>query len=111
MVSYPIGIGRKLTSVRDTVSSVGLIRDDVRLSSPAHACHFRHALALDECRVKFMSEYFYGKNSQTDDGRSSDSLNDEDAPSFASEKAAEIKEVWFPGSHSDVWVHLRSPPS
>ena len=25
-----------------------------------HVCFFRHALALDECRVKFLPEYAYG---------------------------------------------------
>ena len=26
----------------------------------AHVCYFRHALALDERRVKFLPEYVYG---------------------------------------------------
>ncbi|KIJ05523.1 hypothetical protein PAXINDRAFT_141239, partial [Paxillus involutus ATCC 200175] len=46
--------------VWDTVSSVGLGKEDVFLSSSSsaeHACHFRHALALDERRVKFIPEY------------------------------------------------------
>ncbi|KIJ09055.1 hypothetical protein PAXINDRAFT_54321, partial [Paxillus involutus ATCC 200175] len=46
--------------VWDTVSSVGLVKEDVFLSSSSstqHACHFRHALALDERRVKFLPEY------------------------------------------------------
>ncbi|KIJ07955.1 hypothetical protein PAXINDRAFT_26669, partial [Paxillus involutus ATCC 200175] len=48
--------------VWDTVSSVGLVKEDVFLSSSSsaeHACHFRHALALDERRVKFLPEYFH----------------------------------------------------
>jgi hypothetical protein len=52
---------------------VGLVRGDVFLStssSAAHACHFRHALALDELRVKFMPEYFHEMNCQTNDGKS-----------------------------------------
>ena len=56
-------------SVRDTVSSVGIIRGDVFLltsSSAARARHFGHALALDELRVKFMPEYFHKTISQTD---------------------------------------------
>ena len=97
---------------------MGLIRGNVRLSSPAHACHFRHALALDECRVKFLPEYFYGTNSQIEDARSSNSPDDEYVATFAErggsvmsddgaefscdEEAADIKEVWFPGYHSDV---------
>ncbi|KAG9319016.1 hypothetical protein JVU11DRAFT_1137, partial [Chiua virens] len=64
--------------VWDTVSSVGFTKDDVFLSTSScatHACHFRHTLALDERRVKFMPE----KN-----------------------KPPDIKEVWFAGCHSDV---------
>ena len=116
----------KLISIRDTVSSVGLIRGDVFLStssSAAHACHFRHALALDELRVKFMPEYFHEMNSQTDEGKSKyivTSPDVEHAATPASERreptmsdngtdlsgkknrTTEIKEVWFAGSHSDV---------
>ena len=29
-----------------------------------HVCYFRHALALDERRVKFLPEYAYGGTSQ-----------------------------------------------
>ncbi|KAF8445045.1 hypothetical protein L210DRAFT_3393911, partial [Boletus edulis BED1] len=112
--------------VWDTVSSVGLIRGDVFLStssSAAHACHFRHALALDELRVKFMPEYFHEMNSQSDDGKSkyvvtshdverassvSDTLIDHGTDlSGCDHKQPDIKEVWFAGSHSDVWV---APP-
>ena len=117
----------KIDLGRDTVSSVGLVRGDVFLStssSAAHACHFRHALALDELRVKFMPEYFHEMNSQTRGGKSKyivTSLGGEHAATPASErrestmsgsgtdfsggaknKTTEIKEVWFAGSHSDV---------
>lgn len=160
--------------VRDTVSSVGFGRRDIRLSASsaaAHACHIRHALALDECRVKFIPEYFlemnlpYLPNSTKDDhpkpsdtegtngnqsGRAngpepmidhrntltSDGswntsnndtiLEDRDGPTAeeaqlalangitysrpsseeTARKIADIKEVWFAGSHSDVYVHV-----
>ncbi|KAN0091567.1 Uncharacterized alpha/beta hydrolase domain (DUF2235) domain containing protein [Tylopilus felleus] len=62
------GLGVHFVGVWDTVSSVGLVRGDVFLSTSAsasHACHFRHALGLDECRVKFMPEYFHEMNSPT----------------------------------------------
>ena len=118
-------VGTNFISSRDTVSSVGLVRGDVFLStssSAAHACHFRHALALDELRVKFMPEYFNEMNSQTNDVRSKYIVNsDEHVVSPTSErrestvsdsgtdlsggknsKNSEIKEVWFAGSHSDV---------
>lgn len=42
----------------DTVSSVGIVRDkSLPLTDSAeHICFFRHGLALDECRVKFLPE-------------------------------------------------------
>ncbi|KAG9312369.1 hypothetical protein JVU11DRAFT_6742 [Chiua virens] len=72
--------------VWDTVSAVGLGRNKTlpcTTSSCDHICYFRHALALDERRVKFLPEYVYGGRSNIcGDGR--------------------IKEVWFAGCHSDV---------
>ena len=55
-----------------------------------HVCVFRHALALDERRVKFLPEYANGglgpdaggHKTRSDDG--------------------DVKEVWFSGSHSDM---------
>ncbi|EIM79565.1 uncharacterized protein STEHIDRAFT_69324 [Stereum hirsutum FP-91666 SS1] len=46
----------------DTVSSVGIVRDKVlpgTTSGMKHVTFFRHALALDERRVKFLPEYAY----------------------------------------------------
>ena len=148
----------KLTLNRDTVSSVGFGRGGVCLSgsaAAAHACHIRHALALDECRVKFMPEYFLEMNSpdlrspaehaKPGSGsmtRSESELEKEDGhepmvdtpssegstlesmgsitankmqptvvnaaqPSHhqrTDRKSTDIKEVWFPGTHSDVYV-------
>ncbi|KAL4077564.1 hypothetical protein J3A83DRAFT_4086971 [Scleroderma citrinum] len=73
--------------VWETVSSVGVLRGKTLplTTSCDHICYFRHALALDERRVKFLPEYVYG-------GRTDTAYNDH------------IKEVWFPGSHSDVSV-------
>ncbi|KIJ11751.1 hypothetical protein PAXINDRAFT_118692 [Paxillus involutus ATCC 200175] len=82
--------------VWDTVSSVGFVREDVFLSSSSsaeHACHFRHALALDERRVKFIPEYFQEMNTRTDDKKPDNTQNET--------KTSNIKEVWFAGSHSD----------
>ncbi|CAE6472198.1 unnamed protein product [Rhizoctonia solani] len=66
----------------DTVSSVGVIRGELLplTTSNQHIVHFRHALALDERRVKFLPEYAM------------------DGSSIANT----AKEVWFIGSHSDV---------
>ncbi|KAF9541802.1 WD40 repeat-like protein [Agrocybe pediades] len=48
----------------DTVSSIGLARKKKLLPGTIdgmkHVCFFRHALALDERRVKFLPEYAYG---------------------------------------------------
>ncbi|KAF9227008.1 hypothetical protein BS17DRAFT_441298 [Gyrodon lividus] len=116
--------------VWDTVSSVGLVRGDVFLStssSAAHACHFRHALALDERRVKFMPEYFHemnvqdDKNAENGKGKKSKYIIEKsgvaadkgkapevedpktiDVEKSSDFKSSEIKEVWFAGSHSDV---------
>ncbi|KAF9543677.1 WD40 repeat-like protein [Agrocybe pediades] len=48
----------------DTVSSIGLVRKKRLLPGTVdgmkHVCFFRHALALDERRVKFLPEYAYG---------------------------------------------------
>ncbi|KAF9239482.1 hypothetical protein BU15DRAFT_46769, partial [Melanogaster broomeanus] len=72
--------------VWDTVSSVGLGRGKTLpcTTSPCeHICYFRHALALDERRVRFLPEYALGGRSET--------INDD-----------RIKEVWFAGAHSDL---------
>ncbi|KAG0694905.1 hypothetical protein DFH29DRAFT_1005935 [Suillus ampliporus] len=93
--------------VWDTVSSVG-IRKAKNLPSTNtcdHVCYFRQALALDERRVKFLPEYVYGGMSER-----SNWLEDEPPPPpkdgppppLKDEDAIHIKEVWFPGSHSDI---------
>ena len=53
-----------------------------------HICIFRHALALDEHRVKFLPEYAFG--GEGPEGKTT---------------SCDIKEVWFAGSHSDMYVH------
>lgn len=59
-----------------------------------HVCVFRHALALDERRVKFLPEYANGGDGIT---RVPATVALEDAPNKFN-----VKEVWFPGSHSDM---------
>jgi hypothetical protein len=53
-----------------------------------HVCVFRHALALDERRVKFLPEYVNGglgpPEKDGDEGKGN------------------VKEVWFSGTHSDM---------
>ncbi|KAJ8496233.1 hypothetical protein ONZ45_g12531 [Pleurotus djamor] len=72
----------------DTVSSIGLLRGKSlpeTVSGMGHVCSFRHALALDECRVKFQPEYANGGLGPREGDASCD-----------------VKEVWFAGTHSDV---------
>ncbi len=60
-----------------------------------HICTFRHGLALDELRVKFLPTYLAGgwtPNLQLDEYFGPD------------DKLMNAKEVWFVGSHSDVYV-------
>ncbi|KAJ8519321.1 hypothetical protein ONZ45_g3731 [Pleurotus djamor] len=69
--------------VWDSVSSIGLklrrfpgVEDGM-----GHVCVFRHALALDECRVKFQPAFANGDTSPS---------------------GTNYKEVWFSGVHLDV---------
>ncbi|KAJ8494647.1 hypothetical protein ONZ45_g13171 [Pleurotus djamor] len=72
----------------DTVSSIGVFRGKSlpeTVSGMGHVCHFRHALALDERRAKFQPEYVNGGLGPIE-----------------GETKADIKEVWFKGTHSDI---------
>ncbi|KAJ8514716.1 hypothetical protein ONZ45_g7778 [Pleurotus djamor] len=71
----------------DTVSSIGILRGKSlpeTVSGMGHVCAFRHALALDERRVKFQPEYANGGLGPERGDR------------------GDVKEVWFAGSHSDI---------
>ncbi|EIW77171.1 hypothetical protein CONPUDRAFT_62320, partial [Coniophora puteana RWD-64-598 SS2] len=71
-----------------------------------HICYFRHALALDERRVKFLPEYVYGgmgdRHNQhgVEDAPWEKMVEHESPPD--SDDLAHVKEVWFSGTHSDV---------
>ncbi|KAG9090841.1 hypothetical protein FRC06_000860 [Ceratobasidium sp. 370] len=69
----------------DTVSSIGLRRGKLLplTTKHGHIKHFRHALALDERRVKFLPEHV-----EFLDGGERDESH--------------VKEVWFAGTHSDI---------
>lgn len=60
-----------------------------------NVCYVRHAIALDERRVKFSPEYICGGDSLPDDVYEE---NQDGIP--------RAKEVWFAGSHSDVYVPI-----
>ena len=79
-----------------------------------HVCYFRHALALDERRVKFLPEYAYGgtslpptKENDNASGNVEDGLVTQDTAVDHSSKELRrtlphTKEVWFAGTHSDM---------
>ena len=90
-----------------------------------HVCFFRHALALDERRVKFLPEYAYGGSAtcaKPDDenpsGVDHGSSERGNKPSTKNEGETtkdispsnkvhpQTLEVWFAGTHSDMWVYL-----
>jgi hypothetical protein len=103
-----------------------------------HVCLFRHALALDERRVKFLPEYVYGARSEvasevaldygashkqphvhvTDVGSGVVGDGHGDGLAFwewqspwrryCRSSLPRIKEVWFAGSHADMFVILIS---
>ena len=83
-----------MISSRDTVSSIGLSgqqRPGATVVSDECFCYFRHAIAADECRVKFQPEYVRGGESIP-----------QDALKFDEVGIPRVKEVFFAGSHSDV---------
>ena len=104
---------------RDTVASIGVVKG-MLLPLNDHVCFFRHALALDEGRVKFIPEYLSSPVKSTEHGLTkvttnedsdeviSDSRPNSRIASGMSETSSQIamwrsaKEVWFSGSHSDV---------
>lgn len=75
--------------LRDTVSSVGAFRNKYYpgAEKAEKICFFRHALALDERRVKFIPEYIFAEKEFFSAGESG---------------SPRCKEVWFRGSHSDM---------
>lgn len=81
---------------------MGVIRDKTlpgTTEGMKHANFFRHALALDERRVKFLPEYAYeGSSLPTDEDERRRELKSRDHSNIL----AHTKEVWFAGTHSDM---------
>ncbi|KAJ3476738.1 hypothetical protein NLI96_g10956 [Meripilus lineatus] len=76
----------------DTVASIGFGRTRPGTNNlHEYVCFIRHALALDEIRVKFLPEYLFGGNPIPDD-----------VAMKLQDGIEKVKEVWFSGSHSDV---------
>ncbi|PPQ94486.1 hypothetical protein CVT25_013769 [Psilocybe cyanescens] len=108
----------------DTVSSVGILRGEClpeTTTGMTHVCCFRHALALDELRVKFLPEYANGgsgplpkedlpaHSSKEPFGVKMESFADtkphgkqNKSANVRNKKGGDVKEVWFAGSHSDI---------
>ncbi|KAF9526328.1 WD40-repeat-containing domain protein [Crepidotus variabilis] len=113
----------------DTVSSIGIVRGKrllpATIDGMGHVCYFRHSLALDERRVKFLPEFAYGgstkpppssENNERPKSPDRHPLNfseitmdtrDDTGVGLSSIKVSEKNrpqtlEVWFAGTHSDV---------
>ncbi|KAE9400501.1 WD40 repeat-like protein [Gymnopus androsaceus JB14] len=110
----------------DTVSSIGSVRPakDLPLTTSGmkHVCYFRHALALDERRVRFLPEYAYGGasldpkskpkntsvlttsqvNEPPSDMGGPNVMDTKKQMSSLSSTTPQTKEVWFAGVHSDI---------
>ncbi|EIM83792.1 uncharacterized protein STEHIDRAFT_62354 [Stereum hirsutum FP-91666 SS1] len=95
----------------DTVSSVGILRSKSlprTTSGMEHVCYFRHALALDERRVKFLPEYARGGSSLPDPSH----VRSDSNPPYESspDDPPRVKEVWFAGTHTDIDLDQNEPP-
>ena len=88
---------------RDTVSSIGIIRGkNLPLTdSPEHICFFRHALALDERRIKFLPEYARG-GVMLDPTVSQQAASSSHSGGPGLLSGPRVKETWFTGTHSDM---------
>ncbi|KAJ6511653.1 hypothetical protein DFH09DRAFT_941969, partial [Mycena vulgaris] len=86
----------------DAVSSVGIVRGKNLPGTDTFnksICYFRHALALDERRVKFLPEYICGGASYEEEKR----------PDGDNSHGPRVKEVWFAGCHSDILDNAAVP--
>ncbi|KAJ7854914.1 hypothetical protein B0H13DRAFT_1642136 [Mycena leptocephala] len=92
----------------DTVSSVGIFRGKpLPLTTSAdHICHFRHALALDERRVRFLPEYVHSAPQATVSRHAwskSSEIYSHMHEGADTNMRGTIKEVWFAGTHGDMF--------
>ena len=112
------------------MSSVGIIRNKnlPGTQTADHICYFRHALALDERRVKFLPEYILHSNTSVSTKTNAIQSTQLPVPALPSEPSEplatplpsgpseplastlpseppvprRVKEVWFAGTHSDM---------
>ncbi|EDR01988.1 uncharacterized protein LACBIDRAFT_310142 [Laccaria bicolor S238N-H82] len=64
-----------------------------------HVCYFRHALALDERRVKFLPEYAYRGSATKPAAEPMKPINN---TGDSTGTLSQTKEVWFAGTHLDI---------
>lgn len=111
----------------DTVSSIGIIRGKslpVTNTYNDGICYFRHALALDERRVKFLPEYVCGGDTYVANRIATPNTSPTNTPTerenqnriagadyvdangdrnqIMGKTSDRVKEVWFAGCHSDI---------
>ena len=73
-----------------------------------HVCYFRHALALDERRIKFLPEYAYGgfskppENPEQVESKTQPSDHGNKPRDSSAKIHPQTLEVWFSGTHSDM---------
>ncbi|KAF7970438.1 hypothetical protein HWV62_23917 [Athelia sp. TMB] len=84
------GVRVHFVGVWDTVSSVGVVGNKVlpHIDECNHIDIFRHALALDERRVKFIPECIMGRGK---------TISEKTDVMGEGKKVDRVKEVWFPG--------------
>ena len=92
------------------MSSIGVIRGKSMPGTTEVSddiCYFRHALALDERRVKFLPEYVCGGLSHDAKIQRTIGSMTKARESSKSGVGVRVKEVWFAGCHSDMYVRLQ----
>ncbi|TDL15310.1 hypothetical protein BD410DRAFT_778252 [Rickenella mellea] len=122
--SFSLDVKIDFVGVWDTVASVGITNRELPFVGNNHAIRvFRHAIALDEHRAKFMPNFYHGNKSETfiikgplateGSGVSttvapkmhrhrSESQAIEDFINSQSGITTDPLEVWFAGAHCDV---------
>ncbi|EPQ54493.1 hypothetical protein GLOTRDRAFT_77041 [Gloeophyllum trabeum ATCC 11539] len=113
--TFSIDVKIEFLGVWDTVASVGLVDRDLPFVGTNNAIwYFRHALALDEHRAKFMPSYYHrSKYSEKQvDKKSQLSMAHireesvveefEDAVNDSCPDRTDALEVWFAGAHCDI---------
>lgn len=118
--AFSIDVDIQLLAVWDTVGSVGVIPKRLPFTTfNTHVKHFRHALALDERRVRFKPNFFnrptpeevelglkWGQkeSSKSKKGPQRQKTKRAWEKQYASNglHSTDVEEVWFAGCHCDV---------